>query len=300
MKSRRFFLSLTALLILALAGQKRLHAQPGADVRLGEKVYRESCSACHGLGGNGRGQAASALKTKPRDFTTGIYKFRSTPSGSLPIDQDIVRTIARGVRGTAMLPQLHLSQEETWAVTQYIKTFSVRFNEEKPQTPIPVTGRPAKTERLVELGRGLFTEAGCNQCHGEHGKGDGPSARGLRDQWGFPSQPPDLTLKPFKSGQSAEDLYRTINTGLDGTPMPSYRDALTPEQGWSLVYYILSIATGEMPRGMMGLVGEEVEGMRVDMRAAMAGMMGGRGMMGRGGGMMDRDMRDMMKDMMGR
>jgi len=40
--------------------------------------------------------------------------------------------------------------------------------------------------------------------------------------------------------------------------------------------------------------------MQIDMKAAMAGMMGGREMMGRGGGMMDRNMRDMMKDMMGR
>ena len=49
---------------------------------------------------------------------------------------------------------------------------------------------------------------------------------------------------------------------------------------------------------MMGLVGEEVEGMRIDMGAAMVGM-GGRGMM-RGGGMMNRNMQDRMKDMMGR
>ena len=82
--------------------------------------------------------------------------------------------------------------------------------------------------------------------------------------------------------------------------MPSYADALTPRERWALVSYVLSIATRERPRGMMGLVGEEVQGMRIDMRAAMAGMMGGRGMMGRGGGMMDRNMRDMMKDMMRR
>ncbi len=51
---------------------------------------------------------------------------------------------------------------------------------------------------------------------------------------------------------------------------------------------------------MMGLVGEETQGMMIDMRAAMAGMMGGRGMMGRGGGMMDRNMKEMMEDMTGR
>ena len=82
--------------------------------------------------------------------------------------------------------------------------------------------------------------------------------------------------------------------------MPSYADALAPRERLALVSYILSIATREKARGMMGLVGEEVEGMQIDMRAAMAGMMGGRGMMGRGGGMMNRNMQDMRKDMMRR
>src|SRR5215831_7645879 len=77
---------------------------------LGEKVYGENCAACHGQKGDGKGLEASRLKTKPRDFTTGNYKFRSTPSGSLPLDQDIFRTISRGVRATSMLAQLHLSE----------------------------------------------------------------------------------------------------------------------------------------------------------------------------------------------
>ena len=46
---------------------------------------------------------------------------------------------------------------------------------------------------------------------------------------------------------------------------------------------------------LRGLVGEETQEMMIDMRAAMAGMMGGRGMMGRGGGMMDRNMKEMRK-----
>ena len=81
--------------------------------------------------------------------------------------------------------------------------------------------------------------------------------------------------------------------------MPSYADSLSARERWALVAYVLSTATSDRARGMMGLVGEEVQGMRIDMRAAMAGMMGGRGMMGRGG-MMDRNMRDRMKNMMGR
>jgi len=275
-------------------------ARAEPDIRLGEQIYRANCAACHGDRGDGKGPEANRLETKPRDFTTGVYKFRSTPSGSLPLDQDIFRTISRGVRGTSMLAQLHLSENERWAVTDYLKTFSQRFKFEKPVDPVPIPARPPTSREIIALGNRMYTNAGCNQCHGVQGKGDGRSATELKDESGNPIAPTNLTIKPFKSGPGPEDLYRTISTGLNGTPMPSYADVLAPEERWALVFHILSIATQQRPRGMMGLVGEEVQGMRIDMRAAMAGMMRGGGMMGRGGGMMDRNMRDMMKDMMGR
>jgi cytochrome c oxidase cbb3-type subunit I/II len=277
-----------------------LTGQAQAASQTGQRVYVANCAACHGEKGDGKGPEAGRLKTKPRDFTRGIYKFRSTPSGSLPLDEDILRTVISGVRGTSMLAQAHLSKEETVAVVEYIKDFSPRFKEEKPGRVVASTPKPSQSARLVALGKSKYEEAGCAQCHGPDGAGEGRSANGLKDDWGEPISATDLTLKPFKSGPNPEDLYRTISTGLNGTPMPSYAEALTPEERWSLVFYILSIATRERPRGMMGLVGEEVQGMHIDMRAAMAGMMGGRGMMGRDGGMMDRNMRDMMKDMMGR
>lgn len=176
-------------------------------------------------------------------------------------------------------------------MVQYVKSLSESFKEEKPRRAITVPPAPPSDAKLVAVGRSKYEEAGCPQCHGPSGKGDGPLANGLKDDWGDPILPSDLTLKPFKSGSAPEDLYRTISTGLNGTPMPSYGDALSPNERWALVSYIFSIATNERPKGMMGLVGEEVEGMRIDMRAAMAGMMGGRGMMGRGGGMMNRGMR---------
>jgi mono/diheme cytochrome c family protein len=301
-------LVITSILLLVLgilflyeSGNKQFAVvEAAADIKLGERIYVENCATCHGQKGDGKGPEANRLKTKPRDFTTGNYKFRSTPSGSLPLDQDIFRTVSRGVRSTSMLAQLHLSENERWAVTEYLKTFSRRFKIEKPLRPVPIPAQPSPSRDLTALGKRMYMEAGCNQCHGPEGKGDGSSAKELKDHWGEVIAPTDLTLKPFKSGANPEDLYRTVSTGLNGTPMPSYGDVLTPKERWALVFYILSIATRERPRGMMGLVGEEVEGMRIDMRAAMAGMMGGRGMMGRGGGMMDRNMRDMMKNMMGR
>jgi cytochrome c oxidase cbb3-type subunit 2 len=199
-----------------------------------------------------------------------------------------------------MLAQLHLSENERWAVTEYLKTFSNRFKTGKPLDPVRIPVPPSPSRDLIALGKRMYVDAGCNQCHGPEGKGDAPSANELKDESGNSIVPTDLTLKPFKSGPGPEDLYRTLSTGLNGTPMPTYGGVLTPKERWALVFYILSIATQERPRGMMGLVGEEVDGMRIDMRAAMAGMMGGRGMMGRDGGRMDRDMQDMMKDMMRR
>jgi cytochrome c oxidase cbb3-type subunit 2 len=275
--------------------------QAAADVKLGARIYVENCAACHGEKGDGKGPEADRLKTKPRDFTTGKYKFRSTPSGSLPLDEDIFRTISRGVRTTSMLAQLHLSEQERWVVTEYLKTFSPRFKTEKSVEPLAIPARLSFNSQLIALGKAKYEEAGCGSCHGPDGKGEGVLSKELKDDSGNHISPTDLTLKPFKSGPNPEDLFRTLSTGLNGTPMPSYTEALSAKDRWALVAYIMSIATRERPRGMMGLIGEEVQGMRIDMRAAMARMMGGGGMMGRGGrGMMDRDMHEMMKDMMWR
>jgi cytochrome c oxidase cbb3-type subunit 2 len=265
------------------------------NLKIGERVYQENCAACHGQKGDGKGPQADKLKTKPRDFTAGIYKFRSTPSGSLPLDEDIFRTISTGVRGTSMLAQLQLTNEERRAVAQYLKTFSTRFKKQNPGQPISIPARPVENKELIARGKTLYQDAGCASCHGADGTGDGSSAEGLKDSWGFPIRPADLTVKPFKSGSKPEDLYRTLSAGLDGTPMPSYAAVLSADERWALVSYVLSIAVNEKPRGMMGLVGEEVDGMRIDMRAAMAGMMGGRSGMGPGGGMMKREMNDMMR-----
>src|SRR5215831_5325415 len=134
-------------------------AQPKAE--LGERIYRESCASCHGERGDGQGPEAQKLKTKPRDFTGGIYKFRSTPSGSLPLDRDTFRTVTRGIRGTSMLAQLQLSESERSAVAQYVKTFSKRFKEEKPGQTIAVPPPPAVNPKLVALAKAKYEEAGC-------------------------------------------------------------------------------------------------------------------------------------------
>lgn len=114
----------------------------------------------HGEKGDGKGPEAQRLKIKPRDFTAGNYKFRSTPSGSLPLDDDIFRSISRGVRTTSMLAQLHLSDGERRAVAEYLKTFSERFKTEKPRKPISIETKPPFNAELTALGKAKYREAG--------------------------------------------------------------------------------------------------------------------------------------------
>jgi len=226
--------------------------------------------------------SAHMFVIQPRDFRQGIYKFRSTPTGSLPLDRDLFLTITRGVRGTSMVPQTHLSDTDRWAVVQYIKTFSSRFPHETPPQGIPVPDPPPRTPALVRDGRALYVEAGCGECHGARARGDGPKAHGLRDDWGWPTSPADLTRRPLKGGSTPLDLYRTLATGIGGTPMPSYLDSLEPQQIWALVAYLRSLPSpAEMAREE-AVVGEEARGYMVERIARMMGPgMIGPGMMGR-------------------
>ena len=252
-----------------------------------KSLYSDNCADCHGLSGKGDGKEAHRFKQKPQDFTAGSFKFRSTPTGSLPTDGDIYKSITEGIRGTAMLGQIHLSDKKRWLLVDYIKTFSSNFSEDVPQPEIEITASHEKTDSLIAYGKWLYEEAGCWNCHGNGGIGDGPSADTLRNVNGDPVVMPDLTLRPLKRANSNEELYRTLVTGLDGTPMPSYEEALNDTQRWALVYHLEDIIIGNrshvqpmagmnrmqtMMCSMMDLIGEEYLGMMIDMPAARAKM----------------------------
>jgi len=208
--------------------------------------------------------AAHMFRTPPRDLRTGAFKFRSTPSGALPTDDDLLRTLAQGVRTTAMIPQTHIPEAERQAVVAYIKTLSPRFGEEAPEAPITIPETPAQSGELIRKGRRVYDAAQCWECHGRTGRGDGPSAGQLKDDWGAPIRPTDLTRRPRKSGQSPQDLYRTIATGLNGTPMPSYSDSLSPEEIWWLVAYLESLPAKREAENLRRAVGEEPAGIMVE------------------------------------
>lgn len=187
------------------------------------EVYADACAACHGPRGDGRGPAASRLgRPAPRDFRSGVFKFRSTPTGSLPTDKDLYRTISRGVPGTWMLAWAsRLTPSERWALVAYIKGFSPLFDEQTPDPAVVLSAPPPASPELVGEGRLVYAMLGCTQCHGARGRGDGPSATGLRDDWGASIKVYDLTRGIYRNGGSPAELYRTLITGLSGTPMPA-------------------------------------------------------------------------------
>jgi cytochrome c oxidase cbb3-type subunit I/II len=213
---------------------------PIASAR-GEKAFWRYCISCHGIGGDGSGPSADWLDPRPRVLTSGIFKFRSTPSGELPTDADLLRTITNGVHLSYMPHWAAMSEIERLDLVQYVKTLSPRFASEPQGKPIVIPPPPPLTRELVARGRQVWARMQCATCHGDAGRGDGPSAATLRDDWGAAIIPYDFTKGPLKSGDGPEDLYRAFMTGLNGTPMAGYAKALGPEDAWALVAYTRSL-----------------------------------------------------------
>jgi len=208
-------------------------------------VYNHACSWCHGQDGRGDGPAAFSINKyrspRPRDFTRGRFKFRSTPSGQLPTDEDLLRTLERGIPG--YMPSFQgLTAKERRQAVEALKRFFPGFESARP-TPVTIPDPPVLDAEAAARGRQVYEDAGCAACHGDRGRGDGGSAAALRDDVGLPIQPADFRYPSrFKGGSKPVDLYRTLVTGLDGTPMPSYASAIDdPHALWDLIAYIRSL-----------------------------------------------------------
>ncbi|HWY53815.1 MAG TPA: c-type cytochrome [Terriglobales bacterium] len=209
------------------------------NAKKGKALYQRYCIFCHGEYGDGRGDSAPYLDPKPRDFTKATFKCRSTPSGTLPLDSDLYDTISRGVHASGMPSWKPLTRQDRVDLVAYIKGFSLRFQEEKPGAPVVIPPEPSTSPESVKRGAELFQSMNCWLCHGKEGRGNGPSASSLTDSKGNPITPFDLSSgSRFKCGESDQGLFRDLTTGIDGTPMPAFADALKPDQIWDVVHYI--------------------------------------------------------------
>ena len=99
--------------------------------------------------------------------------------------------------------------------------------------PFPL--RPPSLVRGAAVYRGQ-----CVQCHGEHGRGDGPKAKQVE---GPP--PADLTDRRTLAGVSPVDAYRKITIGVAGTAMAQFEETLSPEDRWAVTTYVATLRAGE-------------------------------------------------------
>jgi DMSO reductase family type II enzyme heme b subunit len=222
-------------------------------VEKGRAIYFQRCSFCHGLLGDGEGPAAKYLDPRPRDFTLGTFKFRTTNSGELPTNNDLFRTVSRGLPGTAMqafdndLVKNGLSEEERWQVISYVKTFAIEFEDPeldpvltKKVIALPANPAPFNDETIAR-GKIVFEKAKCWSCHGKLGRGDG-NKEFRKDDWGFTIRIRNVTHPwKIKAGSEVEDIYMRFTSGVSGTPMPSFIKSLGEEDRWDLANYIKSL-----------------------------------------------------------
>src|SRR4051794_9943034 len=220
-------------------------AQQGAAAAVpsppGKAVYDAHCVECHGSNGKGDGPAAMTLVPHPRDFTSGRYKIRSTESGSIPTDDDLLRSVRQGLYSSAMPGwEKILSDADIRAVVQYIKTLSPRFADEQPRL-IAASNPVAPTDESVKRGTAVYGKLQCGKCHGDNGRGAGAAATSFEDDWGFALRAADLSEPwTFHGGPTPADIFMRFRAGMSGTPMPSYQGAATDPEMWDLANYVAS------------------------------------------------------------
>jgi DMSO reductase family type II enzyme heme b subunit len=214
----------------------------GGDASAGKALYEKKCALCHGEKGDGNGPAAATLDPKPRDFTKGKYKIRTTPSGQPPSDQDLFRIITDGMPETSMPPWKVLPEKNRWNLVAYIKGFAPSSFQEAPKA-VTLPKEVASSKESIARGKEMFEAIECNKCHGNAGRGDGPSRPELKDDWGNLVRPANLT-KPwtFRGGRGVKEVATRLGTGLMGTPMPTFLDSVEkPEDIWHLANYVKSL-----------------------------------------------------------
>jgi mono/diheme cytochrome c family protein len=274
-------------MVCALAGgcepaSQQSPPQPSADsgaivdplIADGREAYTRYCVGCHGVNGDGNGDAARFMHPRPRDFQAARFKFSSTRAGRLPTDEDLRRTIVEGLKGSAMPPWNLLPDQTVTALIAYIKTFSPKWVERRPASPIPRVDDPYraaedKSEAIARGERVYHGFATCWTCHpsylstdqinGHLAAMENPTRDAFRpkleesevkpNEDGELIYPPDFRRDYVRAGTTVDDLYRSIAAGITGTAMPTWVDSMAYPSAhggvlvetadiWAMAYYV--------------------------------------------------------------
>ena len=228
----------------------------------GETLFAAQCVICHGEAGDGAGKFAYLMNPRPRDFRQGKFKLSTTQNG-YPSDDDLLRTLSRGMPGSAMPPWGHLPLADLQALVKFVRkvhvdaaraelekgvadgTFTrdevpaVLAERTQPGPPIVVPPEPPFEDLRWFRGRSIYLEA-CASCHGADGV---PIPEAIKtDDEGYPVPPRSFVRGIFKGGSEGHQLWARIFKGMRGTPMPAYEGNYTNDQIWDLIHYTQSLA----------------------------------------------------------
>jgi len=220
----------------------RTHLSAQTPAERGKTVYDAHCVECHGESGRGDGPASAHLNPRPRDFTSAKYKLRSTETGTVPTDDDLIRTVRQGMYSTSM-PSWDrvLSDSELRDVVAFIKTLSPQFTETPPKEIAAAPATPSSPESLAR-GRNVYAKLQCGKCHGDDGRGANAVATTFEDETHQKIPAADLTEPwAFRGGATSRDVFMRFRAGMTGTPMPSFAEAASDGDLWDLSNYVLSM-----------------------------------------------------------
>jgi len=214
-------------------------AGPALAAPDGAALFATECAGCHGEKGDGKGDADPALLPPPRDLTRGKFKL-GWGSAVAPTRELVEAILERGIAGTAMPSYRFLTAAERQALAAYVLELGKldpAAKAEPPRVPEP----PPQSGAVVERGAKAYLELGCQACHGTSGRGDGPAAAHLKDEWGSVDPPRDLVREPYRAGERPQDIFLRLKIGMPGTPMPGYADTADDATLWALTRYLQSI-----------------------------------------------------------
>ncbi|MEE9294640.1 MAG: ethylbenzene dehydrogenase-related protein [Phycisphaerae bacterium] len=245
------------------SGTNRASGRGGdALVDRGAELFNKYCTICHGENGDGGGRFAYLMNPRPRNFQKGDFKL-STTGNQVPSDDDLLRTISRGMPGSAMPPWGHLPLTDLQALVKYVRRFHVEATKAElaqwvredsiaeaevpallvertePGAPVAVPPESPFDEIRWFRGRRLYLE-NCASCHGAEGH---PVAEAVKfDNEGYPVPPRSFVNGIFKGGSEGHQLYVRIIKGMKGTPMPSSEGLYSADETWDIIHYVQSLA----------------------------------------------------------
>lgn len=236
--------------------------QVGPTIARGQALFSKQCVICHGETGDGAGKFAYLMNPRPRNLQEGKFKLATTVN-QVPTDEDLLRTISRGMPGSAMPPWGHLPRSDLQALVKYVRKIhtdatQARLEREsaegtwtKDEVAAELVGRTEPGPQLIVPpepsfesirwfnGRKIYLEA-CASCHGESGH---PVAEAVKfDEEGYPVPPRSFVNGIFKGGSEGHQLYARILKGMRGTPMPASEGNYSDEEVWDLIHYVQSLA----------------------------------------------------------